>query len=194
MKNKASFSLLSIIFITSNLSAQIIRHAPGTGRVPINAVTTMQLPPPAANNNAAATTPVTTSTPPETPAQTTPTTATTGQDKDDMIEIQGVGGTAFTAYNNYDGSPASYNQMIQISVTLIPALGGSYSFAIIFYSPTVNISEAAFYDQGSLNIFYPLSMYNDIKAKISETLNDKKKIYVRVIQKVNGYREGSLIF
>ena len=189
MKIKLILGLLAVIFISS-ISAQIMKPAAGNGRAPIGAVSTMQIKPPPANNTTVSpteSTPVT-----NTPVATTPTIA---QDKDDMIEISGINGTVFTAYNNFDGSPGSYNQMLQISIGLLPVMpGGSYNFSLIFYSPADKISQAAYYDQGVLDIFYPMAMYGEIKEKINQSIHDNKKIYVRVIQKVNGYREGSIIF
>ena len=190
MKRKLSLGLLAVIFITSNLSGQITKPTNRGGRVPIGVISTVQIKPSPSNNT-------TVNTPESPPVNNTPvaTIPTIAQDKDDMIEISGITGTVFTSYNNYDGSPASYNQLLQISIGLVPVMpGGSYNFSLIFYSPADKISQAAYYDQGVLDIFYPLAMYGDIKEKISESLHDNKKIYVRVIQKINGYREGSIIF
>lgn len=190
MKRKLGLGSLAIIFITSSLSGQITKPTNGGGRAPIGVISTVQIKPPPANTT-------TVITPENTPVNNTPvaTTPTIVKDKDDMIEISGITGTVFTSYNNYDGSPASYNQLLQISIGLLPVMpGGSYNFSLIFYSPADKISQAAYYDQGVLNIFYPLAMYGDIKDKISQSLHDNKKIYVRVIQKIDGYREGSIIF
>lgn len=190
MKRKLGLGSLAIIFMTSSISAQTTRPGSGRGHAPIGAVSTMQIKPPPANNT-------TVSTPENTPVTNIPvaTVPTPAKDKDDLIEISGITGTAFTSYNNYDGSPASYNQLLEISIGLIPVMpGGSYNFALVFYSPAEKISQAAYYDQGILNIFYPLAIYGDIKDKITQSLHDNKKIYVRVIQQVNGYREGSIMF
>ena len=187
MKKKLSLGLLAITFMTSSISAQTMRPTTRGGHAPIGAVSTIQIP---ASNT-------TVSTPESSPVTNTPVTTIPpiAKDKDDLVEISGITGTGFTAYNNYDGSPASYNQLLEISIGLIPVVpGGSYNFALIFYSPAEKISQAAYYDQGVLEIFYPLAMYGDIKDKINQSLHDNKKIYVRVIQKVNGYREGSIIF
>lgn len=117
------------------------------------------------------------------------------QDKSDLFEIQGLGGTTFTASNTYDGGMNSYKHSLLVTVTLIPLnKAGNNDFRVVFYSDPTGIPQAASYNGGVLNIYYPISFYEGIKEKLEQSLAIKKKIQVKVIQTTTGYREGSLIF
>ena len=117
------------------------------------------------------------------------------QDKTDQFDIQGLGGTTFTSSNIIDGTANSYKHSLQIVVALTPVNKTEKSdFQLIFYSPNDNIQQAAIYKDGRLNIYYPVGVYEDIKSKLEQAFAARKKVSVRVIQKTNGYREGTLIF
>jgi len=115
-------------------------------------------------------------------------------DKTDQFEIQGIGGTTFTASNTSDGTAESYKHSLQIVVALTPAnKTGNSNYQLIFYSPNDNMQQAATYNDGILNIYYPVAVYDDIKTKLEQAFAARKKVMVKVIQKTNGYREGTLI-
>ena len=115
-------------------------------------------------------------------------------EKNDQFEIQGFGGTTFTASNTVDGSTNSYKHSLKIVVGLVPVVKtGNTNFKLIFYSPTDNIQEAATYSDGTLNIYFPEAVYEDIKAKLEQAFAARKKVMVKVIQKPDGYREGTLV-
>lgn len=117
------------------------------------------------------------------------------QDKTDQFDIQGIGGTTFTSSNIIDGTANSYKHSLQIFVALTPVnKTGNSNFQLIFYSPSDNIQQAATYKDGALNIFYPVGVYEDIKSKLEQAFAARKKVTIKVIQKTNGYREGTLIF
>ncbi len=116
------------------------------------------------------------------------------KDKTDQLEIQGIGGTTFTASNTSDGTAESYKHSLQIIVALTPVnKTGNNNYQLIFYSPTDNIQQAATYSDGTLNIYYPVAVYDDIKTKLEQAFAARKKVMVKVIQKTTGYREGTLI-
>jgi hypothetical protein len=78
---------------------------------------------------------------------------------------------------------------------LVPVLKtGNSSFQLVFYSDPTGLPQAASYKEGFLNIYYPISFYDGIREKLEQAIANKKKVYVKVVQKTNGYREGSLIF
>jgi hypothetical protein len=180
MPKKISLALVAVLLVSTIVLAQADKQIT-VHRVPSNSVKTIQVKQ-AIQNPGATTT--------ATPATTNTNTA---QDKFNQFEISAIGGTSFTAFNNYDGSPASYTQNQQITISLVPvAPSGSYNFQLVFYSPSQKIAQAAFYDQGVLQIHYPMSMYADIKEKLNQAFMDKRKVSVRVLQKANGYLEGSI--
>ena len=116
------------------------------------------------------------------------------QDKTDQFEVQGIGGTIFTAANTVDGTANSYIHSPKITVALLPMNNKNGSFQLVFYSPSEKLTQAATYSDGVLNIYYPISFYEGIKEKLNQAIAAKKKVYIKVIQKTDGYREGSLIF
>ena len=116
------------------------------------------------------------------------------KDKTDQFEIQGIGGTTFTASNTSDGTAESYKHSLQIVVALTPVnKTGNNNYQLIFYSPNDNMQQAATYSDGTLNIYYPVAVYDDIKTKLEQAFAARKKVSVKVTQKPNGYREGTLI-
>ena len=119
-------------------------------------------------------------------------------DKTDQFEIQSVGGTTFMASNTADGTTNSYNHTLQINMSLVPVKTNSTpsnaNFQLIFYSESQQIQQAATYADGSLSIYYPISFYDGVREKLEQAFAARKKVYVKVVQKPNGYREGTLVF
>ncbi|HQW44946.1 MAG: hypothetical protein IPP02_06315 [Chitinophagaceae bacterium] len=116
------------------------------------------------------------------------------EDKTDLFDIQGIGGTTFTVSNTADGSTNSYKHSLQVVIKLIPAnKTGNNNFQLNFYSPNENIQQAATYADGTLNIYYPVAIYEDIRTRLEQAFTAKRKVTVKVIQKTNGYREATLV-
>ncbi len=116
------------------------------------------------------------------------------QEKTDQFDLQGLGATTFTASNTTDGTTNSYKHSLQIVVALIPVNKTVTSnYQLNFYSTNDNIQQAATYLDGTLNIYYPVAVYDDIRTKLEQAFAAKKKVTVKVIQKPNGYREGTLV-
>lgn len=128
------------------------------------------------------------STKPNRPATTSP------DDKTDLVEISGLGGATFTVANTNDGSPDAFKHSLRITLSLVPASGKQGTYELIFYPPTENIQLSAMYTDGLLKIYYPISLYQGIKEKLDQSFAARKKVTVKVIQRTNGYREGSIIF
>jgi hypothetical protein len=119
-------------------------------------------------------------------------------DKNDQFEIQSLGGTTFLASNTVDGTANSYKHTLQINMSLIPikttSVPAGANFQLVFYSELQPVQQAATYTDGVLNIYYPISFYDGVREKLEQALLAKRKVYVKVVQKPNGYREGTLIF
>lgn len=117
------------------------------------------------------------------------------QDQTDQFDIQGMGGSSFTVSNTADGSANSYKHALNVVLSLIPVNKTGYSsFELNFYSPGENIQQAANYKDGVLHIYYPVSLYTDIRTRLEQAFAARKKVTVKVVQKPTGYREGSLQF
>ncbi len=117
------------------------------------------------------------------------------QDTNEQFEIQGFGGTTFITSNIVDGTTNSYKHSLQIVVGLTPVnKTGNIAFQLIFYSPNDNIQQAAVYADNKINVYFPEAVYEDIRTKLEQSFATKKKVTLKVIQKTDGYREGTLAF
>lgn len=115
------------------------------------------------------------------------------EEKTDQFDITGFGGTTFTASNMADGTTNSYNHNVQVIVGLTTTKAGNNTFQLNFYSSSTNIQQAATYADGTLNIYYPIELYDAVRSKLEQAFAARKKVTVKVIQKPNGYREGTLV-
>jgi len=114
------------------------------------------------------------------------------EEKTDQFEITGFGATTFTASNTADGTTNSFNHNVQIILGLTSAKAGN-NFQLNFYSSSNNIQQAATYNEGVLNIYYPVELYDAVRTKLEQAFTARKKVTVKVVQKPNGYREGTLV-
>ncbi len=115
------------------------------------------------------------------------------QDKTDIFEVTGTGGATFTTTNISDGTSSSYKHSLRIILALITKDNKGH-VNLVFYTEGDNMPYAAASENGALNVYYPRSMYESIKEKLDQWIAAKKKIQIKVIQKTDGYREGTLIF
>ena len=115
-------------------------------------------------------------------------------DKTDQVEITGLGAATFTTSNIADGSLNSYKHSQKISISLNPLVGKTGSYQLIFYPESDHIQYAASSDNGVVSIYYPLNLFTVIKGTLEQSFAAKKKVTVKVIQKADGYREGTLVF
>jgi len=116
------------------------------------------------------------------------------QDESFQFEITGINTTTFSASNTSDGTVNTFKHNQQVVISLNPSDKTKGNFQLVFYSDPKEISQAANYDSRLLTISYPISLYEAVKEKLEQTLTARKKVYIKVIQKANGYREGSLVF
>ncbi len=115
------------------------------------------------------------------------------EDKTDLFDVSGLGGTVFTASNKSDGTTNSYNHTQKITLSLILANSKSQNFQLVFYSREEETPYAAEETGGIVSVYFPISMYDEIKQKLDQSITARKKVQVKVIQKKDGYREGTLI-
>lgn len=116
------------------------------------------------------------------------------EDKTELFDVTGVGGAVFTSSNTADGTVNSFKHSLRINLPLTVSNSKGSNFQLVFYSETENIPFAATVENGTFSVYYPLSMYESIKQKLDQYLPARKKIQLKVIQKTNGYREGTLTF
>jgi hypothetical protein len=116
------------------------------------------------------------------------------EDKTEVFDVTGTGGAVFASSNTADGTANSFKHSLRINLALIVANSKGNNFQLVFYSESENIPFAASAENGMFSVYYPMSMYESIKQKLDQYLASKKKIQLKVIQKTNGYREGTLTF
>ncbi len=116
------------------------------------------------------------------------------EDKTGIVTITGLAGATFTASNTADGSANSYQHAMRITLGLQPADNKLGNFQVVFYTETEKIPYAVTESEGMTSIYYPLSVYEGIRQRLEQAVAARKKVQVKVIQKKDGYREGSLIF
>jgi len=116
------------------------------------------------------------------------------EDKTEIIDIINTSNASFSASNMADGSAASYKHSLKITLSLSTPATVKGSYQLVFYTINENIPYAAATEGGVVTVFYPMSMYDGIKQKLDQSFAAKKKVQLKVIQKTNGYREGTLMF
>ena len=112
-------------------------------------------------------------------------------DKVDQFDVTGFGATTFTASNTADGTTNSFHHNVQVIVGLTSTKAG-HNFQLNFYNAATNIQQAATYADGTVNIYYPIELYDAVRSKLEQAFAARKKVTVKVVQKSNGYREGTL--
>jgi hypothetical protein len=116
------------------------------------------------------------------------------EDKVELIDVVGLGQTTYTASNVMDGSVKSFEHSMRILVAL--NMGGNKPGAcqLVFYSAAEKIQQAASAENGTISIYYPLSVYESLRSRLEQALIARKKVQVKVTLKTTGFREGVLIF
>ncbi len=115
-------------------------------------------------------------------------------DKSDVLEVKGLSGTSFSVSNTADGSSNSYKHALRITVGLQMSDNKQGNFELVFYSASEGIPYAVVQQAGVTSIYYPVSTYEGIKEKLEQAFAARRKVQLKVIQKTNGYREGTLLF
>ncbi len=114
----------------------------------------------------------------------------------EMFDVTGTTGATFTTSNISDGTSNSYKHSLRITLPLQTKTKDNKTGTVnlVFYTEGEQMPYAAANANGALNVYYPRSMYESIKEKLDQYLLAKKKIQLKVTQKADGYREGSLTF
>ncbi len=115
------------------------------------------------------------------------------ENKDDTIALSGMGGLTFVVSNIADGTYNTYKHSQRILLPLVTSVNGP-KFQLVFYGENDNIPYAVALDGDVVDIYYPMVMFADIKQKLEQSLAQKKKIQLRIVQRKDGFREGAIIF
>lgn len=115
-------------------------------------------------------------------------------DKTENFDVKAIGAVSFATSNTADGSANSYKHSLRITMALVMADPKAGNYQLVFYSPGETIPLAVEKTAGEVTIYYPVTVYADIKEKLEQALMARKKVTVRVTEKTTGYREGVLSF
>ena len=115
-------------------------------------------------------------------------------DKTETIDITGSKLASISVSNTADGSLNSYKHALRIVLSLTNSNPRSAAIQLVFYANNESIQYAEFNDKGTINIYYPSEVYETIRQRLDESFNARKKVQVKIVEKTNGYREGTLIF
>lgn len=115
-------------------------------------------------------------------------------DKTENFDVKAIGSVSFAASNTADGSSNSYKHSLRITMSLIMADPKAGNYALVFYTPGESIPLSVEKTAGQVTIYYPASVYSDIKEKLEQALLARRKVTIKVTEKTTGFREGVLSF
>lgn len=115
-------------------------------------------------------------------------------DKTENFDVKAIGSVTFAASNTADGSSNSYKHSLRITMSLIMADPKAGNYALVFYTPGESIPLSVEKTAGQVTIYYPASVYSDIKEKLEQALLARRKVTIKVTEKTTGFREGVLSF
>ncbi|HMU46110.1 MAG TPA: hypothetical protein PKC72_07070 [Chitinophagaceae bacterium] len=116
------------------------------------------------------------------------------EDRELTLDILSTGNASFSVSNTSDGTVKSYEHALRITVPLTVSNKKEGSFQLVFYKDGENMPYAVNQEPGMTTIYYPLSVYDEIKQKLEQAIAAKKKVQLKVVQRTAGYREATLIF
>lgn len=115
-------------------------------------------------------------------------------DKTENFDVKAIGAVSFAASNTADGSANSYKHSLRITMGLVMADPKAGNYQLVFYTPGESIPLAVEKTAGEVTIYYPVTVYADIKEKLEQALLARKKVTIKVSEKTTGFREGVLSF
>lgn len=115
------------------------------------------------------------------------------ENKEDILEITGIGTSTFATSSTFSGTASSYKYSLKINVALLTSSANKESFQLVFYSPEEALPLAATSEAGVTYAYYPISLYEAIKLKLDQSLAAKKKVQLKVTLRTDGFREAVLI-
>lgn len=102
-------------------------------------------------------------------------TETPTADKTENFEVRSIGAISFAASNTADGSANSYKHALRITMNLVMADSKAGNYQLVFYSEGENVPLAVSREAGAVSIYYPASIYTDLKEKLEQALQARKK-------------------
>ena len=116
------------------------------------------------------------------------------EDKSETIDITGTGSMSFSVSNKSHGSAAStYTHSEKITLSISTNTKNT-TYQLIFYSDKEYFQNITTQEGSIVSVYFPMSMYTEIKQKIDQFLAAKKKVQLKLTQKAEGFTEATLLF
>lgn len=116
-------------------------------------------------------------------------------DKIDLIEVTGLGGTTFSALNLPDGTSARGDRYsLKITMSLLTGANKSSGYQLVFNPDGEKSTYAVEVKDGITSINFPQFTFEVIRQKLEQSLAAKKKVQLKITQNPSGFREGVLVF
>jgi len=110
-------------------------------------------------------------------------------DNVETIELISLGAPTIKISNTADGTSGSYDHALLISYPLVLA-GGKTGYKLCFYNTSDKMPYSVETKAGVTSIYFPASILEFIKNGIDQALATKKRIFIKLTQLTNGYREA----
>lgn len=115
-------------------------------------------------------------------------------DKEEAIDIRSVGGASFSTSNQSDGTLRSFRHNLKVTLELVAADAKAGKIKLTFYGEGENIPYA-FKKEGDItHVYFPVVIYDDIKARLDQSFAARKKVTLKLVEKTTGFREAELNF
>jgi hypothetical protein len=115
-------------------------------------------------------------------------------DKLNMIEITGVGGSVFSTMNYPDISTKISTPSLKITLLLLTGVNKAGGYQLVFSPESERTAYAVETQTGITSIFFPMHTFEIINQKLDQYIASKKKVQLKITQNPNGFREGVLTF
>ncbi|HEV7780346.1 MAG TPA: hypothetical protein VGO58_03720 [Chitinophagaceae bacterium] len=116
------------------------------------------------------------------------------EDKLDVLEITGIGGSVFTTMNYPDiSSKGMANATLKVSLSVLTGPTKATGYQFVFTPENEKIPSAVETQNGVTSVFFPVNLYETINHKLETALAQKKKVQLKITQNPNGYREAILV-
>jgi len=110
----------------------------------------------------------------------------------EVIEVIGLGSPSFSVSNNADGTEGSYAHQLRVSYPL-QTVGGKNGYQIIFYGVGEKIPYSVVKEDGKTVVYFPFQIHDQLKSKIEQALNARKKVQLKLLLEPSGIREATWI-
>jgi hypothetical protein len=116
------------------------------------------------------------------------------EDKLEVIDVTGLGGSVFSIMNYPDVSAKAGNHSLKITLSLLTGTTRTGGYQLVFLPENEKTTYAVETQNSVTSIFFPMSVFNVINQKLEQQISNKKKVQLKITQNPNGYREGVLVF